>query len=219
VRRNVKSAAISAAELKRQIPDVAIVAGDLYGIDFKKGVARCVFPQNHRHGDCDPSLRHDRKKDRLFCASQNCLGEKGVDAIGLVQRMDRCSFPEAIQKLVDHYGIQNGYRQDSPQHHAATRSEGLERSSHHEQPVPAESVRQGLSRKGFRAVAEFAYGACLRKVRFEHESARQEGKDRAEKEFRWEHCVDGVWFSGDGDTCKPLYINCVFRERRNCTTI
>ncbi len=200
MRRSVKSTTISAAELKSQIPDVAIVAGDLYGVDFRKGVARCLFSQNHSHGDRDPSLRHDRKKDRLFCASQNCFGEKGVDAIGLVQRMERLSFPEAIQKLVDHYGIKNGDRPNSPQ-------------PHHEPPVPADSVRQGLSRKGFRAVAEFAYGACLRKVRFEHESARQEGKNRAEKEFRWEHLVDGVWYSGDGGLPKLLYVNRALRER------
>ncbi len=73
MRRNMKSAAVSAATLKRQIPDVAIVAGDLYGIDFRKGVARCLFPQNHSHGDRDPSLRHDRKKDRL-CVTTERIG-------------------------------------------------------------------------------------------------------------------------------------------------
>ena len=98
--------AISAAELKRQIPDVAVVARDLYGIDFRKGVARCPFPENHTRGDRDPSLRHDRKKNRLFCASQHCLGEKGVDAIDLVRRMDGCSFQDALRKLADHYGVQ-----------------------------------------------------------------------------------------------------------------
>jgi hypothetical protein len=202
-----------AAELKRRIPNVATVALDLYGIDFKKDVARCPFPQNHSHGDRDPSLRHDRRKNRLFCASQNCLGQKGVDAIGLVQRVDQCSFPKAIQKLVDHYGFENGRgRQPSPRHDATHRSDTPEGSNQNAQPIPAEAVRQALSRRGFRVAAEFSYGAFLRKVRFEHESAGQTDKDRATKEFRWAHRVNGIWFSGDGGMAKPLYVNRAFQQ-------
>ncbi len=210
MQRHVKSP-ISAAELKRRIPDVAAVARDLYQIEFRKDVARCPFPENHSHGDRDPSLRHDRKKKRLFCASQNCLGEKGVDALGLVQRIDRCSFPEAIQKLADQYRIQAGSNKQQSRW-PANRSDAPERHSKGERPIPAEKVRQGLSRKGFQAVSEFGYGTYLRKVRFEHDSARQPDKDRAEKEFRWEHLVDGIWYSGDGDLPKPLYVNRTFRE-------
>ncbi len=205
---------MSAAELKRRIPDAAAVARDFYQIEFRKDAGRCPFPENHSHGDRDPSLRFDRKKNRLFCASQKCLGEKGVDALGLVQRIDRCSFREAIEKLVDHYGIQTGGNgQPFRQLDAATRSENPGGNGAREQPIPAERVRQGLLRRGFRPVIEFAYGDCLRKVRFEHESARQEGKDRADKEFRWEHLVDGVCYSGDGALSKPLYVNQIFRER------
>jgi putative DNA primase/helicase len=205
---------ISAAELKHQIPDAGAVAGDLYGIAFRNGMARCPFPNNHAHGDRDPSLRHDRKKNRLFCASQGCLTSTGVDSIGLVQRMDHCSFPEAIQKLVNHYGIRNGgARQDSARHDATPRGDTPDKSRPEEKPIPADSVRQGLSRRGFRAVAEFEYSANLRKVRFEHESSRQDDKDRPEKTFRWEHLADGIWYSGDGDIPRPLYVNRVFRER------
>ena len=92
-----KAAPISAAELKRRIPNVAAVAADLYQIEFRNHAARCPFSENHRHGDRDPSLRHDREKNRLFCASQGCFGEKGVDVLGLVQRIDRCSFREALK--------------------------------------------------------------------------------------------------------------------------
>src|SRR5579871_5363741 len=212
--RNVKSAPMSVAELKRRIPDVAIVARDLYGLDFRKGAARCPFPENHAHGDRDPSLRHDRKKNRLFCASQNCLGEKGVDVLGLVERMDRCSFPEAIRRLVGHYGIQTGGEElGFRRHDPPTQSEAWGGNSNDEQSIPAEKVRQDLSRQGFRVVAELQYGACLRKVSFEHESARQADKDRAEKTFRWEHLVDGAWYSGDGGFAKPLYVNRTFQER------
>lgn len=210
----MKSAAISAAELKRQIPSVAIIARDLYGIDFRNGTAPCPFPQNHSNGDRDPSLRFDRRKNRLFCASQNCLGQKGADAIGLVQVMDRCPFPEAIRKLMNHYGIRGGGSgQDLPQPHAASQPEAQVDNIYDAQPIPAESVRLDLSRRGFRAVAEFDYGVGLRKVRFEHESERQADKDRATKTCRWEHLVGGVWYSGDGGVPKPLYVNGVLRER------
>ncbi len=121
---------------------------------------------------------------------------------------------QAIEKLVAHYGIQNGVNgQPFRQPDAATRSENPRESGAKKQPIPAETVRQGLLRRGFRAVAEFAYGDCLRKVRFEHELARQEGKGRPEKEFRWEHLVAETWYSGDGGLPKTLYVNRAFRDR------
>src|ERR1035441_4739901 len=103
--RKPKVPVLASGEWKRQIPEVARVATDLYGIEFRNGVAKCPFSGKHNHGDRDPSLRHDRKRNRLFCASQLCFGEKGVDAIGLVQLMDGCQFPEALKKLAEHYGI------------------------------------------------------------------------------------------------------------------
>jgi putative DNA primase/helicase len=185
----------------------------LYGIELTRGIGQCPFPENHNHGDSNPSLRYDRKRNRLFCASQKCLGEKGVDAIGLVQRMDRCSFQRAVEKLSNHYGVHTGNRQTSHRRNDASRSGKPGGSFNEEEKIPAEKVRQGLSRRGFPAVAEFAYGDCLQKVRFENSSERQEGKDRAEKEFRWEHLINGVWYSGDGGLPKPLYVNRIFQER------
>jgi hypothetical protein len=80
-------------------------------------------------------------------------------------------------------------------------------------PATAHVVRQRLAKRGFQAVVEHQYGQNLRKVRFEHQSNQQEGKNRPEKTFRWEHKANGVWYSGDGDLPKPLYVNDVFRER------
>jgi uncharacterized protein (DUF927 family) len=74
-------------------------------------------------------------------------------------------------------------------------------------------VRQKLAHDGFQAVAEYEYGASVRKVKFEHKSKQQKDKKRAEKTFRWEHLVDGIWYSGDGGGPRPLYVNSVFRER------
>jgi DNA primase len=171
MRRKLKSARLTASELKRRIPDVAGVAKDLYQIEFKNGVARCPFSENHNHGDRDPSLRHDRKKRRLFCASQNCFGEQGADAIGLVQQMDRCRFPEAVQKLSNHYGLQTvGQNRDSPRPSPVIRSATLEGTNDNKHPVLADPARQKLQRQGYCVVAEYEYGADLRKVRFEHKS-------------------------------------------------
>lgn len=54
----MKSAHMPIAELKRLIPDVAIVAKDLYGFDFIRGMARYPYPENHDRGDRD--VRHER---------------------------------------------------------------------------------------------------------------------------------------------------------------
>jgi uncharacterized protein (DUF927 family) len=220
MRGKLKSTRLTASELKRRIPDVACVARDLYQIEFGNGIARCPFPENHNHGDRNPSLRYDKKKNRLFCASQNCLGEKGADGIGLVQQMDRCGFPEAVQRLANHYGLEMVVRNtESPRlsssigSDANIGSDAKEDGPDTKKPLPAEELRQSLERSGFRKVAEHEYGVNLRKVRFEHESAEQADKNRAEKTFRWEHCVSGTWYSGDGGTPKPLYVNNVFRER------
>jgi putative DNA primase/helicase len=204
--RRPQSARISAAELKRQIPDVSRVAQDLYGIEFRNGVGRCPFPKNHNHQDRDPSLRYDRTKKRIFCASQNCFSEKGADAIALIQAIDRCSFAAAVQRLEEHYGISHS----NGRSHAAANGSGPARTK---KLILAESVRRTLAREGFQIAAEYGYGPLLRRVRFEHASQVQEDKKRPEKTFRWEHCLSGTWYSGDGGLPRPLYVNQVFRDR------
>jgi uncharacterized protein (DUF927 family) len=200
--------------LKRRIPDVARVASDLYGIEFRNGVARCPFPGKHSHGDRDPSLRYDRKKDRIFCASQLCFGEQGADAIGLVRFMENCNFLEAIQKLAEYYGVSaTNSGAPPPRAKPARQTAGPTDAPAHEKPVPADIARKKLQRQGFLPVAEFEYGPQLRKVRFEHETDLQEGKKRPAKTYRWEHLSDGAWYSTDGGLPKPLYVNAVFRER------
>ena len=212
--RKPKVPRLTASELKRQIPEVARVATDLYGIEFRNGVAKCPFSGKHNHGDRDPSLRHDRKRNRLFCASQLCFGEKGVDAIGLVQLMDGCQFPEALKKLAEHYGIpivtsDGGQARPSAR---APRSPS-NKNPDNAKPTLAETVRQTLQRQGYVGVAEYQYSADLRKVRFAHITTLQEDKKRPEKTFRWEHLFGGIWYSGDGGLPKPLYVNSVFRDQ------
>src|SRR5262249_19114047 len=141
---------------------------------------------------------YDRRRNRLFCASQQCLGEKGVDAIGLVQKMDACSFGQAIKKIKNFYGCAHESR--GPKKGLShVRSVGAaEASPANEARIDADVVRQALARAGFHAVAEYGYGSDVKKVRFEHESRQQEMKKRAQKTFRWEHRVNGTWRSGDG---------------------
>lgn len=191
--RHKPISALTASGLKRRIPNVAVVAKDLYQIEFRNGVARCPYSENHNHGDRDPSFRHDRKKNRLFCSSQNCFGEKGVDVIGLVQGMERCGFTEAVQKLECHYGLHTFDTNSSRPSRSATSEQSSVRA-----PIPADSARQNLARHGYDAVSEYEFGSDLRKVRFEHKTKKQRGKERAEKTFRWEHLSNGIWYSGDG---------------------
>jgi hypothetical protein len=124
--------------------------------------------------------------------------------------MDQCGFRNAIRKLADYYGVSNdnggqGHR-SKPKPSASQRAAGR-------QPEKAEDARRRMGSQGFRVTAEYGYGPYLRKVRYEHETQRQDGKDRPEKEFRWEHRIDEAWYSGDGGKPKPLYLNGVFRER------
>jgi uncharacterized protein (DUF927 family) len=207
---------IKTQDLKSFLPSVDVIARDLYSIEFRNNVARCPHTGNHKNGDRDPSLRYDRRKNRIFCASQNCFGEKGADAFKLAQVMDNCSFPDALQTLNGRYGHQApqlpgaaAIRAKSPN---ASSSSGDKQPVDDKQPVPAEKVRIAMKRKGYEAVSEYFYGDRVRRVRFDHESKRQKGKDRLEKTFKWEHSVDGVWYSGDGGLPKPLYVNRVFRE-------
>ena len=193
---------ISAEELKGRLPSCDAVARDLYGIEFRRNAARCPFPENHNNGDHNPSLRYDPKKDRIFCASQQCFGDKGVDGFGLVKRMEPCEFPTAASILQGQYGPFNGV------------GTGKSRRPTKKPPrqTSAQTVREPLKREGFQVVEEFHYSGELRKVRFEHRTETQPGKGRPKKNFRWEYFADGQWWSGDGGKEKPPYLNQIFRE-------
>ena len=200
---------ISAEELKGRLPTCDAVAHDLYGIEFLRNVARCTFPTNHNNGDRDPSLQYDPKKNRIFCASQQCFGENGVDAFGLVQRMEPCDFPTALSILQGRYGPFNG---TGTHHSGRTLTKPPRRTL-------AETVRESRAREGFQVADEFYYFTELRKVRFEHKTKTQPGKGRPEKTFRWESFSDGQWWSGDGGKEKRLFVNQVFRQRDQLGTV
>ena len=154
---------INVGELKRRLPNTEQVARDMYRIELRGGQAKCPFPQNHKNGDRDPSLRYDRGKDRIFCASQQCFeGQRGVDAFGLVRTMDGISFPEAVKKVESRYGTPNGSgRGGKPKTRPTGKSSGRK---------PAEDVRRGLENEGYQFVREFHYLPDLRKIRFEHKT-------------------------------------------------
>jgi hypothetical protein len=158
-----------------------------------------------------------------FCHSQ-C--QRGGDIFALEEALTGSDFPTCKAEVYRLVGRDPGCSRNgtgrkslpnenttnsrSPQHGA---SDSQESAGRPEQRLPADHIREKLARDGFHAVAEHQYGSSLRKVRFEHQSDQQQDKNRPEKTFRWEHCVNGVWYCGDGGLPKPLYINDVFRER------
>lgn len=189
---------MSPEELKQALGPVDLLAAQRYGVEWHNNQARCPFPDRHAHGDRNPSLRSDQRKGRIFCASQQCFGESGVDAIGLVMTMERCSYAEVAERC----GL------------ASNGGAGVQRRR--EQPsklIPADSVRQGLERDGWLLRKVFDYAPDLRKGRFEHSTRIQLEKGRPEKTCRWEHSIDGRWYSGAGGLAVPLYVNTEFRER------
>jgi DNA primase len=118
----------------------------------------------------------------MFCASQQCFGEKGADAFALVMLMSECTFPEALDKLADHYGISTSPPgEPAARPRSATRSASAEHVPTSKKSITADEIRQGLLREGYHAAAEFLFRVDLRKVRFEHESLLQEDKRRAAK--------------------------------------
>ena len=93
-------------EIIRQKSEIELVAREWYDIQFdERGRGRCPFPDNHTHGDANPSLRLDRNKGRIRCFSQGCFNEKGVDVFGLVMKMDGVDFPSALGKLAEKAGV------------------------------------------------------------------------------------------------------------------
>lgn len=85
----------SLKELKAR-NDIIAVAREL-GIEVPPGgVMRCIAPENHSSGDQVPSMRFDKKRQRVKC--WGCL-KIDFDVIGLVQHIKRCTFREAVALL------------------------------------------------------------------------------------------------------------------------
>jgi hypothetical protein len=203
---------VKVEDLKFHLPSLDIVATDLYGIEWrngfpgKAGIALCP-----RHPDHNSSLRYDPKRDRIFCASQQCFTPKGVDALGLVQTMDRCDFARACERLANQYAphLNNGGAHNGG---ASRRSRRLKNDRAKAQTAAV--VRSTKERNGWLLEAEYDYGPGLRKVRFHHRSKIQEKKNRKpEKTFVWEHLAGAEWLSGKGELAHQVYLNRSARER------
>ena len=196
---------VSASEIKFYLPSIDLVASELYGIEFGRD-HRALCP---KHRDHSPSLYHDRGKDRVFCVSHQCFGEKGVDAFGLVQCMEGLDFPAACQRLAEVYAphLLSSYdRVETP-----PRPNRQSRSSA-EAPVIASDTRTRMERDGWRVVAEYPFGPNLRKVRYQHGADRQQ-KGKPKKTCVWEHLKEGVWHTTKGGRKNPVYLNRIARER------
>ena len=192
---------VNATELRSYLPAIDRIAKDLYGIEFGRD-HRALCPE---HDDHTPSLYHDRKKNRVFCTSHLCYGEKGADAFKLVQLRQNCSFPEACQRLAQAYAPHLLPR--------ASNSENGRRPSRtaSEKSVTAAHARAKLEREGWQFEAEYDYAPGLRKVRFLHVSERQR-KGKPKKICIWEHSRDGIWYTTKGGRKNPVYLNRVARQ-------
>jgi len=72
-----------------------------------KGKFHCPFPQNHNHGDAHKSGAES--KDRAYCHSQQCFGERGSDIFEIVKRMEHlATFPEQKAWIIETFGLSNG---------------------------------------------------------------------------------------------------------------
>ena len=96
----------------------------------------------------------------FFCASQNCFGEQGADAFGLVQKMDGCGFRDAKNRLAEYCGVPapiavRKSRSQAPVVHSGAGS-GKSGSRSKKRPLAsAEIVRQRLEGFGYRVAAEY----------------------------------------------------------------
>ncbi len=68
------------------------------GIEITRGRARCIFPENHSHGDRTPSMSVNKETNSFKCWV--CDSVYG-DVIKLVMLVKRCSFTDSLQWLND----------------------------------------------------------------------------------------------------------------------
>src|SRR5450432_2753975 len=158
------------------------------------------------HGGKRDSFAVNIETGRACCHSE--CGGKGWDIISFEQDYSGCDFPHALENIGSAIGRSlssgNGH---TPAQQTAADDPPLKKKL-------AADVRASLQRAGFRVVAEFQFREDLRKVRLDHSTKLQAGKQRPDKTFVWEYrATDGSWYSGAGTGPKPLYVNSVFAER------
>ncbi len=81
------------------------------GVEVVRGRARCIFPENHSHGDRTPSMSVNKEKNSFKCWV--CDSVYG-DVIKLVMLVKRCSFTDALQWLYDRSPIVSGVAPYTP---------------------------------------------------------------------------------------------------------
>lgn len=60
-------------------------------LEFRRGTTLCIF-----HNDHKPSLKYYPKDNRVYCFACG----RGEDAIGVFMELNRCTFKEAIMRMV-----------------------------------------------------------------------------------------------------------------------
>ena len=77
---------MEASQLKTRVPIERVLS--YYGSrPNETGIFHCPVPGNHANGDANPSGKVF--KERAFCHSQKCFGEKGADIFAVAELMEQ----------------------------------------------------------------------------------------------------------------------------------
>ena len=93
-------------EIKRQV-NMERLLGHYGRIPVAGKKMQCLSPENHNNNDANPSM--DVYKDRVFCRSQGCFGDKGADifeVVGLKENLSRFPYQKAWIEAT--FGLTNG---------------------------------------------------------------------------------------------------------------
>ena len=92
-----------AAWIKKHVPVLEV--GRALRLDIRYKRARCWRPENHRHGDADPSLHFYERGNRVRCFVCDMRG--GHSNIDLVMGVLRISFGEAVRWIAERFAVPN----------------------------------------------------------------------------------------------------------------
>jgi len=84
------------------------VAAEL-GIEVRRHRARCWWPERHRNGDADPSVRFHVKKNRVRCFG-GCHSIGAISNIDLVMEVLGCDFPSAVYWICERFPVPSAKR-------------------------------------------------------------------------------------------------------------
>ena len=169
-----------AAWIKKKVPVLAV--GRALGLPIRGAKTKCWRPDNHTHGDADPSVRFDEPSNRVRCFVCDTRG--GNSNIDLVMGVLGFSFRDAVCWIAERFPVPNvkpgrpvGRRSKEPQPFRVgvhgSELEGLVRTGMFGQLSAAESrilvvlaifrdLDSGVTRMSYQAIMRYS-GVASRK--------------------------------------------------------